>query len=540
MQPYNANNKYHVAEKFMLSFLHDEISIYDNWKINFAKKYFTNSFPLEKVIENINQTEKNYWNYNDNNNFTHPISLYFNRFIGEMLFGLQTIKRNSVDGYNAENCVSDAFSNNNYNYYKVQTNRLIWDFNSFNYACNAKNIYLLNYPNQTHEFIINKKQTAYTEKEIVFTAQKFIPYLFQTSIDKCSDFRIKKYNNVNSPYQINSPNIQTNPISELTAKALNNYLDYINKIIDITHQRAMYFRTLNKNINKKLNEDFSNIEDNKIKYLKTTADYKSAISLYYKTINNSRFIPQKYIKSLNAQAEAIMIISAERRQLPAKINSNLQTKAFINDSFATIYKHIQRFDTLWNEFDLRIQILYYDILTIYNSYPKIEDNNSWIVSGNVLNSVSNENKILLFDVKNYLLSNVEVSKTDNKLRTAIRQTLLDEYENMDGIKKIGRYHGHCPYSYYEDIAEDSRYVASKFVEYKQKSQDTLKISIYNSHLFLRRYKDIIRDYNKFVWLAEGNYDEGRYIDPKIYLLKNIFQADIFKFQAPKIIDPRDS
>ena len=540
MQSFNRNNKYHIAEEFMLSFLNKELKLYETWHTNFATRNFTNSFPHDQIIKNINQTDLEYWNFDKINNFKHPVSFYFKGFFDKVLFDLQRIKRNSIDGYDAKGCVSDIFSNNSYNYYKVQTNSIIWEFNSFTYACKSKNIFLLDYPRQPYEFVINKNSTVYSENDIVFASQNNIPYLFKTSIDKCNVFRITKYKNTNSPFQIKTPKIQTKPISEKTAKSLNNYLDLINKIIDITSDRAKNFRSLNKTINLKVNENYSEFNERRFKYWKMTSDYKLVRSLYEKTINDSIFIPTEYRKSLTAQTKAIFQISEERRQLPAKINNNISSKAFLNDSFTTIYSHIQRFDTLWNEFDLRIQVLFNDILTIYNSYPKVEANNSWIISANALNSVRKESKILIFDVKKYLLFNEQIVITDNNLRSVIRQTLLDEYKNMDGIQKLGRYHGHCPYSYYEDIAEDAGYIANEFLKFKDKSLDTLKVAEYSSHLFLRRYKDIIRDYNKFVWLANGNYDEGRHINPKVFLLKNIFQPDIFKFLAPEIIDPRDS
>jgi Mg-chelatase subunit ChlD len=101
---------------------------------------------------------------------------------------------------------------------------------------------------------------------------------------------------------------------------------------------------------------------------------------------------------------------------------------------------------------------------------------------------------------------------------------------MSGLKKIGRNHGHCPYTPYEDIPQDSKQFAINYMKQKEEEKDTVIHGKFRD--LARKYNSIAEDYNKFVWLAKGDYETAKTNKyERIHLLKAKREPDIFNLSG---------
>jgi hypothetical protein len=510
-QPYLSSNIHQNYENEMRTILMDEKYFFDSWLVNFERSYFTQHFPVNEWIENINMNDTKYDPFDSQNTLKYPINNYYSMFWGGLKM-LQSTKRNAIDGYTFKTD-NDAHLNHSLkNIYDLYNSSLVNNFNHYVSACEQQAIYLLKYPVLVPCFYFDK-----SEKER-------------------SDIILKKL-----PEPLYSPlkiDIQTKPITKEIASALNNYVEYINQ----ESKKASERPRLTLEFYQKLTR-YNAYSDDQIKKLNPSSlmlleDVESVLSFYVKAINDSRYLPAIYKENLNAQTEGLKIICDNRKVLTFQVNLYFQNKLYLNDHFEKAFGYIKEFNELWNEFDKRAEHLYQTIEKIYRSYPLAMPDHAWQISGDVLSDILKQNEKLLKDAKMHYLLETSFSLTGDSIDELCRQALIDEYENLKALRKLGRNNGHCPYTPYEDIPEDSRFFSTKYLKQKSIETDTVIIGKYQE--FVRLYNNIAEDYNKFVWLAKGEYETAEYEKyPKIWLLQAMYESDIFKLPEPenkKIID----
>ncbi len=511
-QPYNSNNVYQKCEKKMKDAMSYERNLFDDWFFNFEKDIQTDMFNPENLIKNINYIDNNYLNYRVPKSIKYPSDFYYKRFFGHLTGTIQETKRKGIDKYTIETKENDKHSNQYYGYlYKNYNSLLVWEYNQFVDAVSSTK--MLKAPKMPYLFVIDSNKVEVATKYKKFTGSKYEPFSLIP---------------------------QKKSITANQAMALNNYIIYINRETEIANRRAEKMRNYNKTINKYYNTDLSIFENRRPYRFKVYQDYRIARSLYEKSLNDSRYLPQKYAKSLNKQTEAINTICNERRHTVFQINRYADKKKFMDDNFTQAYALIKRFAFLWNEYDARKEHLYNDIKKIYDSYPSRDSDNPWAKTSISLEKIIYEDYKVLMDAKKHYTDSVNFSADVAPLNQAIRNSMLNKYENIKGLDEFGRYHGYCPYSIYDDIPTDSKDFLNNFLELKDKEKDTVITDNYYDDL-ARHYNDMIEDYNKLVWLAIGEYEEfSSHNADTFFLLRKPLQPDIFVLNLPENIPEPDN
>jgi Ca-activated chloride channel family protein len=502
-QAENSKNQILNHEILMRKYLDDELVFFNNWTYNFEKDQFTGKFPYKEIIKSINTTDQNYYPYNFKLENAYPASSYMGSFWGNVR-SIQSVKRNAIDEFTYEEHNRDVVSNETYRSYMNYMNNVVIDFfNRFAKAASSNTIYLLQYTKFAPVFTIDKNRILFEPKIV-----KYIPdndFIFQKIIES------------------------SKPLSKEEARALNNYVEYINEEIRISRDRARLTTVFMKTVDKYKKYSGEELKRIKPSNIRTSKDYRHALSLFHIAVNDSRFLPESFAEDLNKLVKSVNIICDNIRHTEWEIGLYLQSEKYKKDNFLGASKLIKEYISLWEAFDAQSATLYNFLTLIYDSYPAEHPDSPWQKSSDALISLINENHKLLADAKKHYLNDVNMSMTIDSVNLLCRNVLLDEYKNMDGLKRIGRNHGHCPFTPYEDIPEDSKRFALNYQNQKDAEKDPVLLNKYQD--MVRMYNAIVEDYNKFVWLAKGEYDGGdRYTN--VYLLKAKKELDIIRFIEP--------
>lgn len=502
----NTNNKYLKCAQQMKTALQKERKLYKNWYYNFEDDYQTGLFKPDLLIENINETDVLYNNLQVPEYLEHPLGFYYNRFFSGLTSTMQSYKSKAIDEYTFEAAIDDKHSNQYFkNLHQYYNSLLVAEYNNYAYALKQKGIYLLNAPRLPLLFVCDTNSIT-------------INYPFKTFENKpIIEFEVDK---------------QSKPVSKNIIAALNNYIDYMNRETKIAFTNAKKFRTYNQNLNKYYGTDLTIFQQRKPYPFKLYKDIRIARSLYEKAKNQSRYLQADYAKLLNQQIDELNSICSHRQKIVSEINIYARQKDFLNDNFAQAYRFLEQMEFLWKEYDKRKQQLYNDVKRIYDSYSVRNLKSPWYKSSVALEKIMDENTTLLFHARKHYTDSVNIVLDIGSIDQQVRNCLTEKYENTKGLDRFGRNHGYCPFTIYDDIPLESKDFALKYQELKTTENDTVVVENYRSKL-LRFYNDIIDDFNKFVWLAAGDYEEFSYHKTDtFFLLKRPLQTDVFEVSNP--------
>jgi Ca-activated chloride channel family protein len=135
--------------------------------------------------------------------------------------------------------------------------------------------------------------------------------------------------------------------------------------------------------------------------------------------------------------------------------------------------------------------------------------------------------------KSELLNNTLQKVSSDKITEISRDLLIKEYENLKGLRKIGRNNGNCPYNPYEDIAKTASYFAEKTEKFPNAEyiNRTGWPKYYRD--FIYQYNDMVKDINKFAGLAAGGYETFSYHkQAPVFLLQDVRQLVPYKLTLP--------
>jgi Ca-activated chloride channel homolog len=310
---------------------------------------------------------------------------------------------------------------------------------------------------------------------------------------------------------------QKTPISKKTFIALTNYIDFINESLRQVNYIQLVLRNLNSSATSYkdltsfkgkggLNYDYEN--------------FQIPLSVYQKTLTESNALSPIFSKSLNDQAEVLLNILKEIDQLSASLEMETKEKRYEKDNLTKLYQILERNNALFEIFDAKKEVLYNDVRKIYESYPASNASSSWLISGRALQQLADLDHDVLFLAKAYYKGNTSSVISTSKIDETLRTVISNEYSNMKGIEKLGRYNGLCPYSPYEDLPQTSKLLSEKLNKLKPASQSTGYQHPY--HEMVYQYNDIVDDINKFSELSKD-----------IFLLKTIKQPEFFSVKYPE-------
>jgi Mg-chelatase subunit ChlD len=457
-----------------------ETELLDSWSYNL--NYKTHSgWPVEILKAHILKSQEFITKKISTTGIQYPASSMIPSF-EDGLTMLQQTKRNGLDRYNYDAQKSDEHSNGVYlELINSYNGVLISFYNTFmGYAQpNYKGLLALNYV-PSFEIRTDAKKVETTIKP--FEDISYIPLTVKP---------------------------QPVPITQATFKGLSNFIDYINECVRQTdHLQRLYSNLWGST------HSYRDLTSYKGKGGLTFEhkDFEIPLSYFQKTIAESKSIPEGYRKSLNDQAEVLNRILAEMDKLSIVLDQEMEQKNYENDNLKHVDELVMRYKIITDILHARKEVLYADVRRIFESYKIANPANSWNVSGKALLQLVDADKAELFKAKAFYLGDQAQKPDAEKIESLIRTVISDEYTNLKGIEKLGRYNGNCPYTPYEDVPNDSK----KFTdpEFKTSTLSPLSYS-HPYHSYVYMFNEVAHNYNKFCELA------------KVPLLQTIYEPELF-------------
>lgn len=477
----------------MRSFLFEEEMHLNTLRHNFCESNFTNSLPVDSML---NRTKKADLELLEIEKLDKTNSL---KFVNSSKNQLQKERRRAVDRYSGENRKTDSHMNNHIRYQIINLNDFVtYEFNNFIIRTKGE---LLKYPKtiavlkidcETKDYQIERKEYIETE----------IPEL---SI-------------------IKSPKL----ISKNTTRALNNYIEFINEELRFHYDFAERLYSLNKKVN--------SFPGDRPEYFRLSFMISDAYAVpyakYEQTINESKYIHADYRTTLNIILKDLMNIIKEKYQLMNEMRLYVTKKEYNKDSCRQAHIYLKRFEFLLNKLDEKKQILYEYCRKVHGRY-NLPMEKSWYKSANEMLKLTDETLLIINRLKKEFDKKEPQNTTSGNINQIARQILIDEYDNLKGIRKLGSNNGACPYNPYEDIAKSAINMIESIEKFPiSRNFERYRYSKYRS--FIYAYNDLIYDYNHFVRIGEGEYDGFDTPAPKnVFLLKNIRQMMHFRYITPE-------
>ncbi|GAB3921723.1 vWA domain-containing protein [Larkinella terrae] len=485
-QPYDANDPYLKMERAMVQILNREKQTLALWPYAFNEGN-RSDWPVDSIRESMLKDAELLAGFNSAaTGIDYPAS----SMVGSFKNALQAIldlKQNAINDYTfaarQSACHGNAVYLNLINHYNIDLLSFYHEF--VKYSSSAKR--LLDFPSFCPVFVL--ESTANSSPKIARTEPfKDIPLI---------PFKTK---------------LSTAPASEATFHALNAYVDFINESLRQMNHLQVQVRNYQSSAEHHRNPD-PNRRRGQLTY--SHADYKIPAADYQLLLGGSKSIPDIYRTSINAQTEVLMNILKEMDGLSIELITYTQEKQYEQNGLKRSDAILDRYAQLFNTFDEKKEQLYTDVRRIHESYKPANPTSSWIVSGQKLIKAIDDTKAVLFGIRSFYKGETAQLPETEKLEADRRSLITDQYKNLKGLTRYGRNNGLCPYSPYEDLAENT----GRFAENVKHAKP---VPAYGSHPYESFYyfynNELVYQYNKFSELA------------KTGVLKTIQEPNVFAFQ----------
>ncbi|QRR00596.1 vWA domain-containing protein [Dyadobacter sandarakinus] len=315
------------------------------------------------------------------------------------------------------------------------------------------------------------------------------------------------------PYENFTAKKSASPAGPTTVAVLNQYVEFINESLRQMHIMQITLRNYQSSAEPYRSATYAR---QRAALSFSPQDFTIPSADYTLLISASSSIQQPYRTAIASQAEVLMNILREMEGLAAELIAYTSGKHYQEDQLHKSDAILGRYIQLFEIFDERKERLYNDLRRIHASYNNMAPRSSWTIAGNALLQVLDDDRTALFGVKDFMQGKTATPPATADLEAGGKKLLADEYIHMKGLQRYGRSNGLCPYSPYEDLAENS----IRFAEKVRSAR--LPAGSYGAHpyesFFYFYNNELIYEYNKFVDLS------------KTGLLKAVHQPDLFVFQ----------
>ncbi len=496
----NNSGPYIKAAKIMRQVLVDERKLHQGWFYNLSYKTPTQHFPFEKIAQS-------YANYHaskfpDLSALQHPASFYYRCLTGS---SYQAQKAYMLNNYTRKNCSSDGHNNRSYrtllNYFN---NDLIIDFNNYCDAVKQYGIYLNYAVRSSPCFKIDN-----------------VAVLYQSALIQA-----------NTSQLISPPGIsgkKAMPV-KLKVEALNTYQKYVNEEIRKSNNYTEHIFRYNKNLNEYLKGESKYGPSS----FHSFDNYDIPFAVFYQAKGKGNFLEKEIQDYCNRVIDKLHAISQERRQLIFALHKYSVRDDYKKDQGKKAIAFFQRFQELYHAFDKQKRSFSTVLQNYYNAWqPNTE--NSWYKSAVAMKKIVDEDRKLMYAVDGKFINPDTAMPLVLPVKNAARECISNLYTNLQGIDKLGRHHGHCPYTPYEDVAQESIDFALEVSKIDEKITKTRDIADEQND-YIRSFNDIIEEYNDFVWLAGADYEEVHYHKaPRYYLLREAKHVFSYRYTPPESI-----
>lgn len=305
------------------------------------------------------------------------------------------------------------------------------------------------------------------------------------------------------------------PASKPAFQALNRYVAFINESLRQMHQLQVLLRNYEaaaeyyrdpKQGQRRADLTYSH------------ADVKLPVAAYQLLLNSSQHVPAAYRASINTQVEVLMAMLNEMDGLSIGLTNYTTQKQYLQDQLRYSDAVLDRYAYLFDAFDQKKEQLYRDVRRIFESCPPTNPASSWYVAGKAMLNTLDNNTDVLFGVKAFLKLEAAQLPATSKLEAEARTMMADEYKNLKGLQRLGRNNGLCPYSPYEDLADNSLRFADKANKVKPLLTSATTQPYEPFYYFYNN--ELVYEYNQFSELA------------KVNLLLAVNQPDVFLLRQP--------
>jgi Ca-activated chloride channel homolog len=481
---------YATTDQHLHAIVSAERTFLNTWKLNFNESNYS-GWSAEKLQQSVSESVSKLEALKAQKpTLKYPASSMWEQFkevYGEYI----DAKRRALDEHTYDATKNDRHNNDVYlNLINYFNGTLVADYNSFLQFSERDGYYGL-------------------------TTFKYVPVFDILKQNEQVNVEVKPF--VELPFDpVKIPAQKTN-ISKNTFDALSEYVEFINETWRQTrslqstltsfNSSASYFKTL---------DSFEKRQPMHLDYSKFQVPYS-----YHQKVNAaSKALPPQIAKSLNTQAEVIMNVLKEMDNLGASLDIEVKEKRYEKDRLAKVYQILEREAELFTLWDEKKEKLYQDVRSVYDSYPPTNAGSSWQKSGQAIRELSDLDHDALFEAKKFYAGDSTIKISTEKIGSTLRDVIAREFDNMQGIQKLGRYNGNCPYSPYEDVPATSRQLVEHFQKLApRKAGNSRYNDPYYNMVYL--YNDIVDDYNKFCELSTTAPH-----------LKTVFQPEVFKVIYP--------
>ncbi|HOY06599.1 MAG TPA: VWA domain-containing protein [Saprospiraceae bacterium] len=466
---------YGLAEYQLRRVMEFHRSMMSGFQYNFNEQVHT-GWPQQEVLTHITQMQDLLDNFPQRKaQLNYPASAFYESCLGCARDFLES-QRNYVDDYNIQAQSTDRHAND---YYRQ--------------CLNTYNDCLVSFYNQFTD-------AAASDGFMAVNKARMVPVFAYKTVEVPPDKAVKIYRDTAAPALTVTP-IR---VTAKTVAALNTCVQYINEcarknnnLLTVLRNNGIHYRPFPDK-----NALYFNFETHTLPW-----------SLLAEMERQSRSVPETCRPPLLLKARQLMDISVEMDGLRQVLVDFSKEKRWQREGFAAVENIRDRYVVLFDLFDQKKEQLYADIARIYTAYPAdaATASTSWQRSYEALTSVVLADKALCTSVQ----AQSSVFPHEPVENAAVK-AIQDEFTNMKGIEKLGRYNGLCPYTPYEDIGADSRRLA----EYARTPERRKPAD------FTYLYNEIVEDYNRFVELSDQPF------------LKNTRQMDVFRTGPPPAARPQ--
>jgi Ca-activated chloride channel family protein len=481
---------YAQTDKVMQQQLAFEETLLNGWTMNLHEGVYT-GWPVEATQKHILEDNARQASLTGlGQMLKYPASSMVRSFV-EGIASLQRSKRLGVDGVTFESKQSDRYGNDVYD-------------NLINY-----------YNNDALSFYQNFIQQAAGDGYRGLLRTRYVSLFALRETPRVESDEVKPFvSKPLIPFQVTP--VET-PIPAALHTTLVHYVDFINDGVRVMNNLMNPMRNLNGSASHGVARLATG---NRVTIDYYNKDVELPVTLYQQTISESKNIPPAYRQSLINQAETLYAILVETEQWNTWLLTRAARKELVNDSLRPVYRVFERFRQLSEAFNVQKEKLYQDVRSVSDAYRIARPASSWHLSAKGMLSLLAEDRTELFKAKQFLLGDRSLQPNTTIIDQRMRDLITNEYTNLKGIEKLGRYNGNCPYTPYEDLAQYSKLFGEFVIEAYGGKQDSYYKHPYN-RLVHSYNESLVYAYNKFVELSK---------EP---LLPMNTQVEIFEVQPPE-------
>jgi Ca-activated chloride channel homolog len=257
--------------------------------------------------------------------------------------------------------------------------------------------------------------------------------------------------------------------------------------------------------------------------------FRVPISLHGLILKESKHLPAPYRESLVNRVNDLQQIMLSLQDHLMELSQYMSSGTFRGKSIDHIDAKLRIIETLYTELDVRKEKLFMETRKVHASYPPSKAN-AWTVTSSALLKAADDSRSLLKQIDSKVYEQNQSPISVAAIHAGQRDLITNQLKYMQGIVRIGKNNGLCPYNPYEYIPGYLKTLEEKVTDFPAEVKD--KNKTYGDYLYI--HNEIVYQYNKFAELGLGK-NEYAANDPMrpVYILSYIRQPPKYHYEIPK-------